>query len=111
MTATTTTTTPGSCAKPPRVDSEQLLTIKRAVIGTLVGLLTAIAIGWAGWVSLQTIDNERTAAVIEDRQKTQYAQLRDDIAEVKTLLTNGSGHRGGWRVGRDEMARTTSGPE
>ena len=49
-------------------------------------LLATIALCWASWLSLVAIANSNATAVIEERQKTQYEQLRDDIAELKTLL-------------------------
>ena len=61
---------------------------------------------WAGWAMLATVtcgvgvwfadsvdantkraaENAKQIAVVEERQKTQYVQLREDIAEVKELV-------------------------
>lgn len=51
-------------------------------LGWLV--LGAVVLAW--WLSLNSISNSRAVAVIEDRQVTQYARLREDIAELKSLF-------------------------
>ena len=45
-----------------------------------------ILLGWAGWISLKAIATSSHAAVIEERQNSQFEMLRDDIAEIKQLL-------------------------
>lgn len=50
------------------------------------GLAAVILCAWAGWVSLLAIANSTGLARTEERQTNQYQQLREDIAEVKTLV-------------------------
>jgi hypothetical protein len=54
-------------------------------------------IKWAGWLLLgglvcwavaQIVDNTITVARIEERQNNHYLQLREDIAELKLLLSD-----------------------
>ena len=47
--------------------------------------LFAVGFGWAGWLSLTAIANSQTVARIDERQKTQFEQLREDIGDQKIL--------------------------
>ena len=49
--------------------------------------LAAVAFAWAAWLSRTAIANTNTTAVIEERQRTQYDTLREDIAELKRLVS------------------------
>ena len=48
--------------------------------------LAAVGMAWASWLSSLAVANMRATAVFEERQKTQYVQLREDIAELKSIL-------------------------
>lgn len=44
--------------------------------------LGSVALLWISWVSVGVVDAGRA----EVRQETQYEQLREDLAEIKSLL-------------------------
>jgi hypothetical protein len=49
-------------------------------------ILGAVAFSFCGWISGEVVANGKAIAVIEERQHSQYEQLRDDIAELKRLI-------------------------
>ena len=47
--------------------------------------LAAVAVtGWAGWISLATIQHQSTLERLIERQTLQYEQLREAITELQT---------------------------
>ena len=46
--------------------------------------LAAVAVtGWAGWISLATIQHQATLERLIERQTLQYEQLRDTITHLR----------------------------
>lgn len=50
---------------------------------SVAGVLLA---AWAGWISLLALANGTAITRTEERQQNQYQQLREDLAEIKTIL-------------------------
>ena len=49
-------------------------------------ILGAVAFSFCGWISGEVVANGQRIAVIEERQRSQFEQLREDIGELKKLL-------------------------
>ena len=48
--------------------------------------LGAVAFAFCGWISGEVVANGQRIAVVEERQRSQFEQLREDIGELKKLL-------------------------
>ena len=49
-------------------------------------ILGAVAFAFCGWISGEVVANGQRIAVVEERQRSQFEQLREDIGELKKLL-------------------------
>lgn len=51
-------------------------------------ILGAVAFSFCGWISGEVVANGQRIAVVEERQRSQFEQLREDIGELKKLLAD-----------------------